>query len=251
MVELSNTRPDSHKIFVEDITFGPVSSWSYSALKVFEECQYRTYLSRVRRLPEPSGPAAERGTQIHKEAELYIKGEGEFTDGLKKFKTQFKELRNLFIEAKCEVEGEWGFTTDWKPTGWTYPDTWARIKLDACVEESNTSYRVIDFKTGKRFGNEIGHGQQALIYAIAAFMRYPDAEMIQTELWYLDKNETATRVYSREEAIQFLPAWHSRAVKMTTATDFDPTPSATACRWCSFKVADNEEDGPECVWGVE
>ena len=42
-------------------------------------------------------------------------------------------------------------------------------KLDAYVKEDDTSARVIDYKTGKRFGNEIGHSQQCLLYAIAAF----------------------------------------------------------------------------------
>lgn len=232
---------------VTEFETGPVDAWSYSALKVFEECPYRTYISRVKRIKEPSGPAAERGTEIHLLAEQYIKGElGEMPDSLKKFEDDFEQLRALFVDAKCEVEGEWGFTKDWSPTGWMFPNTWARIKLDACVFEDDTSMRVIDFKTGKRFGNEIGHSQQALIYAIAAFLRYPDTQFIKTELWYLDKNEKAERAYTRDEALMFLPKWHERAVKMTSCTDFAPTPSKSSCRWCTFKKG----DPPECHYGV-
>ena len=36
-------------------------------------------------------------------------------------------------------------------------DVWARIKLDAIVHEDETSARVIDYKTGRQFGNEIAH----------------------------------------------------------------------------------------------
>jgi hypothetical protein len=248
---MNNIITSSTPVGVEPISpnfeLGLVDTWSYSALKVFEECPYRTYISRVRKIREPSGPAAERGTEIHQQAEDYIKGElSEMPDTLKKFEDEFDELRTLFAEAKCEVEGEWGFTKDWTPTGWMFPNTWARIKLDACVTQDETSMRVIDFKTGKRFGNEIAHGQQALIYAIAAFLRHPDAQFVKTELWYLDKNETATRNYTRDEALLFLPKWHSRAVKMTTCTDFTPTPSQSACRWCTFKKGDS----PECRYGV-
>tara|TARA_E500000081_G_C6105794_1_gene339937 strand:+ start:514 stop:1257 length:744 start_codon:yes stop_codon:yes gene_type:complete len=242
-----STTPQGQKPMLKDFDVGPVSAWSYSALKVFEECPYRTYIARVKRIKEPSGPAAERGTEIHLQAEQYIKGElAEMPITLKKFEDEFEQLRDLYANAQCEVEGEWGFTKDWQPTGWMVPDTWARIKLDACVFEDSTSMRVIDFKTGKRFGNEISHGQQALIYAIAAFVRYPETQFIKTELWYLDKSETAVRSYSRDEALMFLPRWHERAVVMTTCTEFIPTPSKSACRWCSYKQGDQ----PECAYGV-
>jgi hypothetical protein len=242
-----STTPLGQAPMTQEFVLGPVQAWSYSALKVFEECPYRTYISRVRKIKEPSGPAAERGTEIHTQAEMYIKGElGEMPNTLKKFEDSFEDLRDKFSNAKCEVEGEWGFTKDWQVTGWMQPDTWARIKLDACVFEDDTSMRVIDFKTGKRFGNEISHGQQALIYAIAAFLRYPETQFIKTELWYLDKNEVAERAYTRDEALVFLPKWHERAVKMTTTTEFLPTPSMSACRWCTFKKGDN----PECTYGV-
>ena len=101
-------------------------------------------------------------------------------DSLKKFKDEFEELRQLFEEAKVELEGEWGFTKDWEICGWMEGRTWARIKLDALVNESDTSARVIDYKTGKRFGNEISHSQQALLYAIGTFLRYPNLEFAQT-----------------------------------------------------------------------
>ena len=91
-----------------------------------------------------------------------------------KFEKQFADLRAGYLDGTVELEGEWGFTTDWEPTGWLSDDTWARIKLDAYVKQDKTSARVIDYKTGKRFGNEIAHSQQCLLYAIAAFARDPD-----------------------------------------------------------------------------
>ena len=249
MIELTQTtRPDAEKPLSKPETFGPVATWSYSALKVFEECPYRTYISRVKKIPEPSSPAADRGSQIHDEAEQYVDGRiKEFPDSLKKFEKQFAELRAGYLEGTVELEGEWGFTIDWTPTGWLSNDTWARIKLDAYVKEDDTSARVIDYKTGKRFGNEIGHSQQCLLYAIAAFMRDPKLQFVQTELWYLDKAETATQSYTRNEAMQFMPSYHERGVKMTTETDFEPRPSSSACRWCSYRKG----EFPECQWGVD
>jgi len=244
----SDKRPDIIEAFTKPDELGLVPAWSYSGLKVFETCPYRTYISKVKKVYEEAGPAAERGSRIHQLAEDYVQTKiGDLPDELKKFTSQFQELRDLFVEGKVEVEGEWGFTLDWNATGWMAPDTWARVKLDAIVHETETSARVIDHKTGKKFGNEIAHGQQALTYAIGTFFRYPLLEHVQTELWYLDQAETTTQAYTRDEAMVFAPGLHQRALKMTTATDFPPNPGKDNCRWCPFK----EGEYPICEWGIK
>ncbi len=249
MVELTQEkRPDSLKPLEKPTELGPLRAWSYSALKVYEECPYRSYIQKVKKIQEPSGPAAERGTMIHQEAEDYVNGTlGEFPDSCKKFKSEFEHLRAMYIDAKVELEGEWGFDLEWQPVGWMEGATWARIKLDALVHEDEQSARVIDYKTGKKWGNEISHSQQGLLYAIGTFFRYPHLEYVQVEFWYLDKGETTKKQYTREQAMQFAPGWHKRAIVMTTAVDFDPTPSKDSCRWCSYRKGEH----PECHWGVE
>ena len=63
----------------------------------------------------------------------------EFPDSLiNKFEKQFADLRAGYLDGTVELEGEWGFTTDWEPTGWLSDDTWARIKLDAYVKEDDS-----------------------------------------------------------------------------------------------------------------
>lgn len=243
-----SSRPDSDDAFQKPDKFGPVSTWSYSALKTFEECPYRIFIQRVKKIPEPPSSAADRGTAIHKLAEEFIKGEiGELPPELAKFADDFHELRHLFSEAKVEVEGEWGFSIEWEAVGWMVPQTWARIKLDAIVHQDETSARVIDFKTGKKFGNEIHHSQQCLLYAIAAFFRFPLIELVQTELWYLDKRERTVRAFTRTEAMQFAPSFHRRGVIMTTCEDFAPTPSKDSCKWCPYSKGEH----PECTWGIK
>ena len=249
-METKNTkRPDliSTVEVTEDIELGYIPAWSYSTLKTFEACAYRSYIAKVKKVSEDFGPAAARGTEIHKQAEDYVSGKlGELPDTLKKFTSQFKQLREMYVDAKVELEGDWGFTIGWETTGWLSPDTWGRIKLDAFVHESESSARVIDYKTGKQIGNEIAHSQQALIYAIATFFRFPDLESVNTELWYLDHGTTMEQAYTRDEAMLFMPKLHERAINMTTTTKFTPNPSTYNCRWCSFgKGAE-----PHCEWGM-
>ena len=158
-------------------------------------------------------------------------------DSLKKFQSQFERLKDLYNKGQVTLEGDWGFTIDWEVCEWMAPDVWARIKLDAFVQETPTSARVIDYKTGKKFGNEIAHGQQALTYAIGSFFRYPELEHVQTELWYLDQAETTTQAYTRDD----------RALTMTSSTKFPPNPSNIACKWCSYKNGEH----PLCEWGIK
>ena len=243
-------RPDLHNVMEasKPKELGLIPAWSHSTLKTYETCPYRIYISKVKRISEDYGPAAKRGSVIHEEAEHYVEGTlAEFPDSLKKFTTQFEHLRNMYDEGKVELEGEWGFTIDWEPCGWMAPNVWARVKLDAMVHEDKTSARVIDYKTGKQFGNEITHGQQALTYAIGTFLRYPDLQHVQTELWYLDHGTTMEQSYTRDQALLFLPKLHERAIAMTTAEKFPPNPSKANCRWCSYK---NGEE-PPCKWGVK
>ena len=231
----------------DDTELGHVPAWSHSALKVFETCAYKTYLAKVKRIKEDYGPAAARGSDIHQQAEDYVSGKlGELPDTLQKFKKQFEVLREEFINGVVELEGDWGFTRQWETCGWMAPDVWARVKLDALMHESETSARVIDYKTGKYFGNEISHSQQALTYAIASFFRYPKLEIVKTELWYLDHGKTTEQIYTRDEAMVFMPNLHQRATVMTTATKFPPNPSNVNCRWCSFGKGEN----PYCEWGI-
>lgn len=223
---------------------GLVKTWSASSLRKFEQCPYAIYLGRVEKIPEVSGPAADRGTRIHDLAEQYIRGEiEELPKELKKFESRFRDVRAAFEEGRVQCEENWGFTIDWEPCEWVGPTTWCRMKLDCIEFESPTSAIARDWKTGRKFGNEIVHRQQEMIYAIGTFMRYPNLEFLRTEFWYLDHAEDTQGTYTRAEAMALMPRLKHRAIQMTSAIEFPAKPSVHNCRWCSYR----EE---HCEWGV-
>lgn len=245
---ISDNRPDQTKIAeAERAKLGLVPAWSYSRLKSFEECPYKVYIASVKKIQEPQGEAAARGEAIHKLGEDFVKGE---TQALAKefayFEVDMRKLRAMYQERKVEVEGEWGFTIDWQPTDWMAGDCWARIKLDAIAFESETSALVIDYKTGKKIGNEIAHKQQGLLYAIGSFLRFPNLEFVRCEFWYVDQKERMTTSYTRVDALKWLPAFTRRGMLLTTNENWAPTPSPTACRWCSY----GKGEAPECKHAV-
>lgn len=219
-----------------------IPAWSYSRLAVFEQCKLRAKLAFLDRIPEPERPlppgktehANDRGTRIHDAAERFVQGGIELIPELKSFSAELHRLRELYKEGKVGLEGEWAVDDEWEPVAWRSSDAWVRIKLDAFVRLSKTHAVVIDYKTGKKFGNEIKHAEQCQLYQLAAFLRYPELEVIDVELWYTDQDDLTHMRFTRDQGLRFFKNFDDRGHKMTTTTEFPPSPNMFSCKWCPY-----------------
>jgi len=197
--------------------------------------------------------AANRGTQIHNDCELFVKGEGDFTKEMKRFSDYFQDLKVRYEAGDVVIEQEWGFDRDWQPCGYWDDDVWLRMKLDNFISiTSGKKNRVIhgiptDYKSGKKFGNEVSHNQQGQLYVLGSFLRFPTMETADVQFKYLDHGLETSKPYTREKAMKFLPVWDRRAKKMTEADDFPPKPNKVNCMWCPYGPQNG--DG-SCEWGV-
>lgn len=224
---------------------------SFSRLQDFEKCKYLARLKYVDKIPEPEKPLPpgktehpiDRGSRVHEAGELYVRGGVELVSELHGFRDDFEELRRLFGEGAVTLEGEWAVNRDWAPVAWGSEDAWCRMKLDAFVQTSPTSARVIDYKTGKRFGNEVKHTEQGQVYQLATFLRFPELEQITVEFWYVDLGEKDIKNYTREQGMAYFDKYNSRFLAVTECVDFTPNPNAFSCKWCSYK-------GNACEYGV-
>lgn len=201
------------------------------------------YLSKVERLPRPEIDMEDdkhplvRGIRIHNEAEAFVRGDIPMTPDLKRFEDQFDDLRGAFAEGRVIVEKDWGFDINWGECDWNdYDNIWTRLKLDALEWVDKHTARVIDYKTGKKYMNEVKHMMQAQLYALGTFMRYPQVDLVQTEFWYLDQasDNFTKKVYHRKQMAKYLAIWNKRGLAMTSALDFPPKPSKYACMWCDY-----------------
>lgn len=229
-----------------------IKAWSYSRLSVFEQCKRRAKLAYIDRIPEPERPlpagktehANDRGTRVHDAAERFVKGGIELIPELEKFREEFIKLRELYSKGLVSLEGDWAVDQDWSPVAWKSQDTWLRLKLDALyMYDKGRKGVVIDYKTGKLYGNEIKHAEQGQLYQLAAFMRYPDLEELTVEFWYTDLDEIRTTVYTRAQGLRFLKGFSDRGANFTTTENFPPSPSRFACKWCPY-------NGTHCDVGV-
>ena len=220
----------------------PIDSWSHSKLVEFEKCKYRAFLlhDSVGKVPEPERPlrpgqtehANDLGTRIHEAAELFVRGTDPFLPEMKTYQAEFEALQRLCAAGKVSLEGEWGMDINWEPCEWK--KAWHRVKLDALVFLSKTEAIAIDYKTGKKFGNEIKHGEQLQLYQLNTFLRYPELEIVHTELWYLDIDELTSMTYRRAQGLRFKNSWHGRGTKLTTCTEFPPNANIWSCKFCMY-----------------
>lgn len=230
----------------------PITAWSFYRLLDYETCPHRLYLKAVQRAPQPEFDDKHpivRGRKIHEMLEKYIVGEA---DVLPKLSEKHQELVDwLHAEYKkgnVIVEEQWGATDAWMPTDYFGEDVWLRVLLDAAWIVNDQAI-VVDWKTGKKMGNEVKYTQQGQLYAAAVFMRYPEVQIIDTKFEFVDENRTMEKTYRRGDKIfRIIKKFTERANRLTQAVDFRPKPNIRNCKYCPFGTANGTG---ACAYAVE
>jgi CRISPR/Cas system-associated exonuclease Cas4 (RecB family) len=208
-----------------------ITSWSYSRWACYTECPAKAKYKFIDKLPEPGSPAMERGNEIHKMAENYVKGVLKTLPAeLKLFSVEIKNLK----KQKASPEQSITFTKDWKQCAWNDWDrAWLRIKVDAILINDQVA-TVIDYKTGKvRDGNEM----QLSLYDLGALVAYPKIKVVMSELWYLDHGEVrpiTPRQATQKDVPLLKKEWVTRVTPMLNDTKFAPR-AGDYCRYCTFR----------------
>lgn len=235
-----------------------IHSWSHSRIVDFEKCKHLAFLKYDRRIPEPERPlrpgqtehANDRGSRIHGGGEQYVRGAlAELPYELRTFRHEFDALRKLYTFGRVSLEEEWGYDRNWNPTDWK--TAWLRMKLDALIFLNPYEAVTADYKTGKRFGNEIKHGEQLQLYQLATFLRYPQLEVVHTELWYVDQDELVSQTFTRAQGLRFRANWDRRGNAMTDCMQFPANPNIYSCRYCPYGAPENgfENGTGHCLAG--
>ena len=230
------------------------TSWSFSKLGDFEKCKKYFWLKHEQKIPEPERPlrpgqlehANDRGSRVHDSCEHYVRGDiGVLApEAEKHFGPRLDLLRAMYALGDVELEGEWGMDDDWEITEWN--GAWLRLKLDALVHLSSDQAIVIDYKTGRKFGNEVKHAQQLQLYALVAFLRYPELDTVDAQLWYIDVNETTSQAFTRSQALRFAKSFEKRGDAIVACNNWPANPNKFSCQWCLY----GPEHSGHCEVGV-
>lgn len=222
-----------------------VKAWSYSRYADYKQCPARFKYKHIDRLPDPGSPAMQRGSDIHREGERYLKA-GRKAAPPKTY-THFKDEMKQLVGLNPMVEQQWGFTRDWTPTGWFDRDTWLRIICDVTVLYDDGTADLIDFKTGRKYDT---NEEQIELFSMSGFMMWPEVNHVTARLWYLDVPDgpndgdphsdstanTTIREYTRDQFDKARKSWEKRIQPMFNDTRFAPRPNEK-CKWCAYSKA--------------
>lgn len=205
-----------------------ITAWSYSRYADYRQCPLRFKLKYIDKMKESPSPAMERGSQIHKAGENWLKNrrKTKLPVAYNHFADEMKQLHDL----DPMVEQQWGFTQQWAPTGWFSADTWLRIVCDVAVVYEDNTADLIDFKTGRVYDT---NEEQVELFSTSIFMRHPEVTDVTTRLWYLDSGDEVVREYSRGDFERIRKDWSKKVVAMFKDKRFAPTPN-NKCKWCDF-----------------
>lgn len=186
----------------------------------------------------------ERGNEIHKLAEFYLKRR---FDGvppeLKRLKPEYLGLRR----EKPIVEEFWGVDQQWKLKKY---DSWCVIKMDAALppQKMDGWLWLQDLKTGRVYPD---HWKQASLYGAVGLAKYPgDIDGVRAEFWYADQpvgKNILSLEWNLKEVKTLKHYWQEQgAVVMEPQKLYIPEPSENACKWCHLRSDKGGWNGVKC-----
>ncbi len=225
-----------------------LKAWSYSTWNMWRICPQRIFYSKIERLPDPLGKAAQRGTEVHGIAEEFVAGKIDElpTRGNGKILIPFKpDLIQLRDEPTVKVEVDFTFTETWRKTHWRdWNDAWVRMKIDVLYRPEPGHVVLLDYKTGRKRD----YAKQTEIYALGCFTAHKSAEKVTTEIWFLDHPNDDDAItsfdFGREEMGTLQAEWERRVKPMMEDTVYRPSPG-NDCSWCPF----SKKKGGPCEAG--
>ena len=174
-------------------------SMSYSAWALYDQCPKSFEEQKIKRsCKRESSAALDRGNAIHKAIEHYIwhgEWECEVEPELPEYiKEQLDVLAFSFDDKITEQTWrfDWQFMPDEEGPIWVIADYVA-------LYNNGRNAIVIDHKTGKRWGNEVKHSQQARVLALATFAMFPQVKEVNVQFLYFDdKSMGPIKKYRRD-----------------------------------------------------
>jgi CRISPR/Cas system-associated exonuclease Cas4 (RecB family) len=210
-------------------------TWSYSALKDYENCPKKFYEVRVAQnfVVIPSEKMM-YGTEVHKALEDYVKDGKELALNYLRFKGVVDEL--IAIPGQKYPEYEMALGHDKTPCAFDDPNRWVRGIVDLLIVDNDYAF-IVDYKTGS---NRYPDPKQLRLMALMTFAHFPEVNKIKAGLLFVMHNTFITEEYKREDIDASWKKFDGTLTRITQSYDnstwpANPTP---LCRFCPVKTCD-------------
>ena len=209
-----------------------VPTWSYSSIKLFDQCPKKYYHLRVAKdVKEPETDAMLYGTMFHEAAELYIKDGTPIPPQFTFVKSTLDNLRKLEGDKYCEFE--MGLTENLEPCGFKDKDVWWRGIADLLVINGDEA-RCLDYKTGK--SAKYADTDQLELMALAIFKHFPQIKKVKAGLLFVVSKNFIKDSYNAENQDKMWLKWFTEYNRMKFSYEknvWNPRPSGLCRKHCS------------------
>lgn len=207
--------------------------WSYSSLKLFEQCPRKYYHVRVvKDFQEPESEAMLYGTWFHEAAEFYIKDNTPLPAYFTFVKGALDNLKQIKGEKLCEYE--MGVTEDLQPCAFNDPNVWFRGIADLLILDREAGEaRIIDYKTGK--SAKYADPDQLELMALCVFKHFPEIKKVRSGLLFVVCNAFVKSKCDSAQQDVLWKKWVDKHDKLKFATAHDvwnPKPSGLCRKHC-------------------
>ena len=163
-------------------------SWSYSSLKVFQQCPKKYYHLRIAKdVQQGDTEATIYGKEVHKAAEDYMRDGIPIPEKFAYMRPILERLERIPGNRYCEfemalkqVQGEY------VPCDFYDKDYWWRGIADLLIIDGDTAY-MIDYKTSKNA--KYADLKQLDAMAACVFKMFPDVKRIKSALLFVVSGE--------------------------------------------------------------
>lgn len=214
--------------------------WSYTRWSMYAKCPAQYEWHYVLGHKRGKSAALERGLDIHKKAENFVKGiiKG-LPNELTHFSNEFKNLKKEYNAGHGFTEPDISLTKNFEASTKFETDWFIGFADYAHFSEELT---VIDYKTGKRYPE---HRDQGHAYSMSLLHLNPTIEKINVEFWYLDIPDPEKNIlpfeFQRNDLNRMTRLWQKRINTMYADKRFEATPNKF-CKWC----ARHKRNGGDC-----
>jgi hypothetical protein len=207
--------------------------WSYSSLKLFEQCPRKYYHVRVvKDFQEPESEAMLYGTRFHEAAEFYIKDNTPLPAYFTFVKGALDNIRQIKGEKLCEYE--MGVTEDLQPCAFNDPNVWFRGIADLLILDREAGEaRIIDYKTGK--SAKYADPDQLELMALCVFKHFPEIKKVRSGLLFVVCNAFVKSKCDSAQQDVLWKKWVDKHDKLKFAIAHDvwnPKPSGLCRKHC-------------------
>lgn len=210
-------------------------TWSYSALKEYQNCPKKYYEIRVAGNYEtiPS-PQMIYGTEVHKALEDYVRTGIALPKNYERFKRFADDLIAIPGVKYCEYE--MALTKEKTPCDFKDPSRWVRGITDLLIVDGDTAF-IVDYKTGS---NKYPDPKQLRLMALMTFAHFPKVNHVKAGLLFVAHDTFIPEEYKREDMdkswLHFMPT----LARIDNSYDnnvwqANPTP---LCKYCPVKTCD-------------